>query len=753
MYIEKLYIESFGKINDKEIVFSRGLNVIEGSNESGKTTLCMFIKFMLYGLSGRGADGEMAERQKYVSWDTGKASGNMTVVTARGTFCIERSLEVGDNLSQPRERVEVTDLDSGERVFKGKVPGVEILGIDEKMFINTVFVRQVGSAAIDGSGMTEAIENILLSGDENVSLKKAMDRLDKARKALMHKRGTGGALHHALVEKARLEKELSDSRDGNAKMIALENEAEKTETLIASRTREKEENAALYDAYLKISAGKRVMKALELQKKIDELSKKLSILEKYGSISERTGNINAHFARLSGVDAKLSALRRSIGGEPDERDYMPREDMLLSGEDSKRATALKKSRGRNACLFAVMFVLAALVLAASFVLRLSLSGNMFYIAVAAGAFLAVLGAVFAVMTFVNSSKLSAICKRWNLSSKKNMEKELTEKIARAHAYNEASNELSKKRLEIGECEAEREDIISVLRRESSVFVNEETVDTDILVAKALEKAEEISREREELRGEMGVLRGEYRSFADYLGDDGGRAVLSEAERVMNTDAGKTALGFDKKYAETVKGKMEFAQSVLPGLIARKGETEASLARLRATTKDLGILAAQLDATVRDTDGMKRRLSAIETALEALRKAGEGLRTSVIPYAVEKAGEYMDSFTDGKYDELILEPDFSVGFRIGDKKRDISYMSAGTADGAYISLRIALSEVLFPADPVVLIYDESFARVDEKRLSEILMMLSKGKMQSLVFTCRTLEGAVAEKLEGSSKINL
>ena len=320
MYIEKLYIESFGKINDREIVFSDGLNIIEGSNESGKTTLCMFIKFMLYGLSGRGADGEMSERQKYVSWDTGRASGNMTVVTARGIFRIERSLEVADNLSQPRERIEVTDLDSGERVFKGKVPGVEILGIDEKMFINTVFVRQVGSAAIDGSGMTEAIENILLSGDENVSLKKAMDRLDKARKALMHKRGTGGALHHALVEKARLEKELSESRDGNAKMIALENEAEKTASLIAERTKEKEENSALYEAYLKISAGKRVMKALELQKKIDELSKKLSDLESYGSISERTGKINTFFARLTGVNAKLSALRRSIGEEPNEKE-------------------------------------------------------------------------------------------------------------------------------------------------------------------------------------------------------------------------------------------------------------------------------------------------------------------------------------------------------------------------------------------------------------------------------------------------
>ena len=104
MYIKSLYIESFAGMKDREFVFSRSLNVIEGANESGKSTLCMFIKFMFYGLSGRTCDGEMSERQKYVPWDTGKAAGALTVVTAKGEFKISRSLTVFDD-TKPAERL------------------------------------------------------------------------------------------------------------------------------------------------------------------------------------------------------------------------------------------------------------------------------------------------------------------------------------------------------------------------------------------------------------------------------------------------------------------------------------------------------------------------------------------------------------------------------------------------------------------------------------------------------------------------
>ena len=56
MTFESLYIKSFGKLNGKRISFSDGVNIIEGGNESGKSTICAFIQFIFYGLPSKTAE-------------------------------------------------------------------------------------------------------------------------------------------------------------------------------------------------------------------------------------------------------------------------------------------------------------------------------------------------------------------------------------------------------------------------------------------------------------------------------------------------------------------------------------------------------------------------------------------------------------------------------------------------------------------------------------------------------------------------
>ena len=78
----------------------------------------------------------------------------------------------------------------------------------------------------------------------------------------------------------------------------------------------------------------------------------------------------------------------------------------------------------------------------------------------------------------------------------------------------------------------------------------------------------------------------------------------------------------------------------------------------------------------------------------------------------------------------------------DKTRELDYLSKGTQDAAYISLRYALLNVLFPGDPPPAIFDESFSRIDADRLSKILTMLSaagdKGN-QSLLLPAESWRG--------------
>ena len=755
MYIKSLYIESFAALKEKEIEFSKGLNVIEGSNESGKSTVCMFIKFMLYGLSGRTADREMSERQKYVPWDTGRAAGNMVIVSGENIYKIERELIVFDD-SQPKERLEVIDLLTGARVMKGEVPGVSILGIPEGLFVNTVFVRQIGGSRVDGEGMAEAIENILLSGDENLSIKKAVDRLEKSRKTLMHKRGTGGKIQSAVQEEARLSAKLEEAKSGNASMIQYENECARLAALIETRTREKEENTKLYEAYCAIESGRKVMEARAQQEKIDDLSCELASLEKYGNISEKAGKIQALSERLSAVENNLKGLRRFLGDAPDKSDAMTEEDKYSCEKDVTRA---KKARKGFVTSIVLVILFAVLSAAVAFLFDILLGGIFaspldFYVKIGALGAVLLLAVIFIIVAVASSVKLSKILKKHAAKNIPDLDDIVKEKIARAAVYEKLSDERRSREADIAVSERERESVIASLREAAEVFVEEKSSDTDILVTDALEVARSAIKKKEELTAALGMAKGEMRLYSDVLGFDGGEAILDKMNDALATDEGKRAKELSSKEAALVKSKMGFAQNSLPPLLSQKGEADATLARLKASTEDSSVLATQLDYTRREIALMKRSLNAIEAAKAALEKAGEGLKSSLMPRIAKEAENNLRGFTGGKYDSISLEGDFSVDMLLDGRRRELTYMSAGTTDAVYISLRLALAKVLFSGNTPPLVFDESFARVDEKRLSEMLSVLGKSdEMQSLVFTCRALEGEISENIGTTNKITL
>lgn len=736
MYIRSLYIESFAGITNKGLDLARGLNVIEGANESGKSTVCMFIKFMLYGLSGRGSDGEMSERQKYIPWNTGRAAGTLVIANAKGEYKITRELCVFDD-SQPKERLEVIDCDSGERVFRGKVPGVCILGIDEQMFVNTVFVRQIGGTRVDGAGMTEAIENILLSGDENLSLKRAVDRLEKARKAIMPKKGGGGRMPLLVQEEARLAGQLETARAGNAAVISYENESSRLSSLIKQRTAEKEKYTAVCEAYERLERGRRAEKARELLGRKQEIKTSLTEIERYGAISEKSGRINSLSARLSGIISRLKGLRRAMGDAPDPRDSMTAEEILMT----RRSLAEAKKLTGGFRLF--------LVLGITFIVLGAAAAFLFtYLAA-----IALPGVAFLVMAFVKKTKRSKIYKKWSVKDDTALEEEIDGAIERAKEYDRAAAEWSRREAELYEVEREREDVLTALRASCLVFAKGDEADTDILVARALEEAAQLSRKKEELSSSYAMIKGELLGYMDVLGSDEGESVIESAAAVLETEAGRIAADFTPKDAAMAKNKKNFAEGALPGLLSQKGEADSNLARARATSLDAAVIAVQLEGTRQEIRALKKRLAAIEEAKDALARAGEGLRSSLVPRVVDEASRLMEGFTLGKYDSLSVDRSFSLEFMQDGVKREVGYLSAGTADAAYVSLRCALARVLFSGDVPPMVYDESFARIDEARLLEILSMLSRDDMQSLVFTCRALEGDMAKKLSGAGLIKL
>ena len=77
MYINNLKVNGYGKLEGKEINLNKGINVIKGDNEAGKSTLLNFITSMFYGASRNKNGREMSDYERYKPWNAEEYSGKI----------------------------------------------------------------------------------------------------------------------------------------------------------------------------------------------------------------------------------------------------------------------------------------------------------------------------------------------------------------------------------------------------------------------------------------------------------------------------------------------------------------------------------------------------------------------------------------------------------------------------------------------------------------------------------------------------
>ena len=210
MKIISLHIEDFGCFSNRDFDLSRGVNLVSGENESGKSTLISFIKFVLYGMPKKSSE-TAAFRSRSISWQTGVAAGSMQIETDGKLYTVSRRgvLRVTAKRESYSEECTIVDEALGIEVHKGECPGELFLGVPLSVFESTCFVRQLGSGDIDTDDVSRSLENMLVSADESLNLQKALDKIDSARKLYRHKNGKGGSIPELEAEEASLKTRLS----------------------------------------------------------------------------------------------------------------------------------------------------------------------------------------------------------------------------------------------------------------------------------------------------------------------------------------------------------------------------------------------------------------------------------------------------------------------------------------------------------------------------------------------------------------
>lgn len=195
---------------------------------------------------------------------------------------------------------------------------------------------------------------------------------------------------------------------------------------------------------------------------------------------------------------------------------------------------------------------------------------------------------------------------------------------------------------------------------------------------------------------------------------------------FESGTGEAAALYQRKCAlESVRTRLRTQQAQLTGAALAIGDPMA-----------LGSEHAQL---LEQRAALERQYAAIALAIETLGRADSELQSRFSPQLAQKAADYMDYLTDGRYDELVLARDLSAKARSADDPtpRDTAYLSAGTADLLYLSVRLALCELTCPTDdPCPLVLDDTLVNFDDARAKRAMALFHEiaQHRQVILFTC-------------------
>ena len=181
------------------------------------------------------------------------------------------------------------------------------------------------------------------------------------------------------------------------------------------------------------------------------------------------------------------------------------------------------------------------------------------------------------------------------------------------------------------------------------------------------------------------------------------------------------------------------RSALESVRTRLRTQQAQLTGAALAVGDPMALKCEHAQLLEQRDALERQYAALALAIETLGRADAELQSRFSPHLAQKAADYMDYLTGGRYDELVLARDLSAKARSADDPtpRDTAYLSAGTADLLYLSVRLALCELTCPTDdPCPLVLDDTLVNFDDARAARARALFREiaQHRQVILFTC-------------------
>ncbi len=752
MIIESLDIRNFGKLSDFKATFDEGFNLIEGAAESGKTTLAAFIVYMLYGFPEE--KGGFSERTHRTPWEGEGISGSMTFEANGDRYRVERASETTER--GWRDTYVLYNLTTGLPEQGAVSPGERFLGVPRDSFTDTALLCDIRRGGVAKERTSDAIENILFSGDERLSSERASRVLREAARELSSSDGASGAVSVLEKERDRLKEELEEATKRERLHFAREEELFLTRKKISeaeievdkfSRLETNYYNAMMIEDYDRLHA-------------LEDASE--------GRIAAIRGHEDKYRAEeflpdrsyiSSLLDAKsesLCAKREEDEAEalyaamPEGRAAVSEDDLALvecvdraEGEDTLRREARASLKRERGALTLASLCAALLLFSVGGLITMLIKGGpapLFGVlgVLSLGGFVLLLVEGLRARRRVHA--LYAVCS-----------------VTRRDDFYLSLQRASEARLRISQASAERERAALRLSRAKERHVLTDkllsaalarwgvTLDTDQTeeqVASLVLRAEEYLTEHERLTAEHRAAEAEVLALRQKLA---GKNEIAVRARVAPDDRKR----YRNQNAEDLRRGVELYTERLKALRATERALTVALAE-----EERGESLAAIAERILALDGrialLKEQAEVIAEACLAVEGGAERLRAEVSPRLSLDACRFLYEMTDGKYSDLAVSDDFSVSFDEGDGERTVAYLSHSTEDLAYYALRLSLLSLMYKETPPVCL-DGCTARQDDERalsfLRAIRTLTEEGK-QCFFFASGAREGALVRRVFSS-----
>jgi hypothetical protein len=703
---------------------------------------------MLYGLPKRSS--KSYDRERCLSFDGHKARGSMTLTHGTGSYRIERSAVGTTKIS---ETLSIICLDTGEQI-KGE-PHELFVGVPAEVFESSCAVGQMRAADISGSQAASAVENLMVSADESIDIKRVLDKIDKVRKEYKLNKGEGGLLHKTQVEISELTAKKRAATERYVRFNEQRARLERKESDLATTQAQLSENEAALE---KINAAK----TLERFDKL-EASRKLLLFNK-----DELEGLEQSFRDIGYVpsEAHVFSLRAALDelGEAEtrlnmaEKDY---ENAKGSGSNSSLAEI-----GRKIELGGGAQKLLAEVRAADKKSRSTAGGGIALALVGIGAavtmafmksFITMLicGALAAAAVVV-----AAVCFAVSVGAKKKRDAlcaEYGKSVGELEAYfEECLGQLYLMR-------SEEAALVAAKTRRDGAVENEENArkklaslvvltrgqkpDTvgelhDAAIAE-IGKVELFCTRRDEINKQIYALRALCESEAE--------ALAEYDEEALRALVGDTLPATDSASVAAAEKIVKFNKAKLAALsleVSNLREAQAALsAGLYDDPVELGDRIAALEKKLdRDTQYFDALMLA-KTSIEAAQASMSGNFT---PEISRRAGEMLALVSGGKHLSAQANKSLDLNVEQDGFSVPVGVLSGGTRDVAYVCLRIALMIKLFGAELPPLMLDEAMCQLDDARAETMLSLVARLEkelgLQMLLFTCHTRESRMLASMD-------